>query len=123
MRISSAFPSKYLRAADLPQGRDIRVAMDFVQLEQMEQTGDEKPALFFIDKQKSLILNKTNAGTIEAAYGEETENWHGKYIVLFATTTAFRGQQVACIRVKAPLAPSPDDLKTEAESLADDVPF
>lgn len=48
MRISSAFSSKYLRASDIPDGRDAHVKIGTVQLEQMEQGGggDEKPVVY-----------------------------------------------------------------------------
>jgi len=108
MRISSAFPSKYLKSSDIPDGREAHVKIDTVQMESMETTGDEKPVAYFIDREKGLVLNKTNADAISIAYGDDTAAWHGQPIVLFATTTSFGGRTVPCLRVRVPrvLAPS-----------------
>ena len=39
--------------------------------------------MYFEGKPKGLVLNKTNANTISDAYGDETEHWEGKEIVLY----------------------------------------
>jgi hypothetical protein len=71
MRISSAFPSKYLKAADL-QGRQVNVLMSHVETETIGD--DDRPVLYFQGKEKGLILNKTNANSISAVYGDDTED-------------------------------------------------
>ena len=79
MRIDMAFPSTYLKAADL-QSRAISVLMDRVE---MREVGDElKPVLYFIGKEKGLVLNKTNATTISGMYGYDTDSWHNKKICI-----------------------------------------
>ena len=143
MRISTAFPSKYLKASDIPDGREAHVKIDMVQLESMETTGDEKPVMYFIDREKGLVLNKTNADALSAALGDDTEQWRGVPIVLFATTTAFGGRTVPCLRVRvsrrplgpalapAGLAPAPQDdiaatnhqLNGEGNADQADIPF
>jgi hypothetical protein len=72
MRMSSAFPSNYLRAADL-QGRNVTVTIDRVAMEDIG--GDHKPVLYFRGKEKGMVLNKTNGNNISAAYGDETDDW------------------------------------------------
>jgi hypothetical protein len=101
MRISSAFPSDYLKAADL-DGRNVRVLMDRVEMGDIG--GDHKPILYFQGKEKGLILNKTNSRNISAAYGEDTDDWFGKEIVLFEAMVDFQGKTVPAIRVRAPTA-------------------
>ena len=71
MKISNAFPSKYLRAADL-QDRQIEVVMHRVEMENVGDD-DKKPVLHFVRKQKGLVLNKVNSRTIAAAYGDDTD--------------------------------------------------
>ncbi len=66
MKISKAFPSKYLKTSDLPEGQDVRVVIDDVRLELMEQTGEEKPVVYFRGKDAGLVLNVTNANAIAA---------------------------------------------------------
>jgi len=99
MLITSAFPSEFLKAADL-QNRQVTVIMDRVEL---QKVGDDiKPVLYFQGKDKGLALNKTNANTIAAAYGEETDDWIGSEVILFPTMVDYQGRQVPAIRVKTP---------------------
>ena len=101
MNINAAFPSKYLKSADLPTDRDIPVRMDYVQVEALD-SGEDKPVLYFIDKTKGLVLNRTNSSMIEAAYGPETDEWHGREISIHVDSTMFGGRRVPCLRVKTP---------------------
>jgi hypothetical protein len=108
MNIGAAFPSKYLKASDIPDGQRISVVLDRVEIENPAGNGDpddNKPVLYFVGKQKGMVLNKTNSNTIAAALGSETESWHGKTIQLYASETSFDGRMVACVRVKVPPQP------------------
>ena len=99
MRISEAFPSNYLRAADL-MGKQIKVVVARVE---MENIGDDvKPVLYFHGKDKGVVLNKTNANNIALAYGDDTDNWTGAEIILYETMVDFQGRSVAAIRVRVP---------------------
>ena len=135
MRISNAFPSKYLMASDLPDGRDVRVVIDDVRMELMEQQNEEKPVCYFQGKDRGLVLNVTNANTISAVLGDDTEVWIGHTVMLFATTTSFAGRTVPCIRVRVPrpttqpvpvaLAPQETPIADHSDAAAgdDEVPF
>jgi arabinogalactan endo-1,4-beta-galactosidase len=101
MRISGAFPSDYLKAADL-QGQSVKVVMAHVEMKDIG--GDHKPILFFQGKDKGMVLNKTNANNISAAYGDDTDDWAGKELVLFEAMVDFQGKTVAAIRVRTPQA-------------------
>ena len=98
--VSDAFPSNWLRAADL-NNRTIKVTIDKVVFEEIGQNKDKKPVMYFEKVQKGLILNKTNATTIGAVYGQEFEGWTGKEIELFSMSVPFQGQNVPAIRVRA----------------------
>jgi hypothetical protein len=128
MRISSAFPSKYLKASDL-QDRNVPVIMSHVALEDVGDN-ERKPVLYFHGKNKGLVLNKTNSRVIAAAYGDDTDDWHGKPLVLFPAMVDFRGDSVEAIRVKAPpkqKEPQRQAPRTEVENpaagLDDEIPF
>ena len=58
--VSDAFPSNYLKAADL-NNRTVKVAIDKVTFEEIGQEKDKKPVMYFADVKKGLVLNKTNA--------------------------------------------------------------
>ena len=68
MRVSQAFPSNYLKAADL-QGRNVPVTMNRVEMEDIG--GDHKPVVYFNGKDKGVVLNKTNANNIAQLYGDD----------------------------------------------------
>ena len=101
MRVSDAFPSDYLKAADL-RDKNVLVVVDRVE---MKDIGDDhKPIVYFQHKDKGLVLNKTNANNIALAYGDDTDDWIGKEIVLFPAMVDFQGRTVAAIRVRTPQA-------------------
>lgn len=137
MKISQAFPSTYLRAADL-DGRNITATISHVDIEKIGN--DDKPVIYFKNKDKGLALNKTNANTIASAYGDDTEEWQGGELILFPTIVDYQGKSVDAIRVRipprrpaaasgrrtngdAPPPASPDDYGQQSTELDDDIPF
>lgn len=131
--IQDAFPSKYLKAADL-QGRDVVVTMDHVDFEPVGQERRMKAVLYFQGKDKGLVLNKTNANRITEITGSAlTEEWRGHRIRLFPTETQFGGDMVDCIRVRPangaamrmtrPAPPPPDPEPHDGVPNDDDIPF
>lgn len=104
MKISEAFPTKYLSAeADIPEDGDLIVTIDDCRMEELGQgdSKDVKPVLYFSDHDKGLALNKTNANTIAGVLGsQDTDDWIGKRIALFAQEVDFQGRQVLAIRVR-----------------------
>jgi hypothetical protein len=102
MNINQAFPSKWLKATDIPEDADLVLTIRTVTI-QAVGTGeqeDHKPVVHFDEVEKGLVLNKTNADTIAKLYTAETENWVGKRIALFATEVDFAGKQTLAIRVR-----------------------
>jgi hypothetical protein len=133
MRMSAAFPSAYLKATDLA-GKRVKIKMDRVEMEDIG--GDHKPVLHFIGTDKKMVVNKTNASEIIDAYGDDTDDWHGKTIELYEARVDFQGKKVQAIRVNAmlggngstaPAAQAPAKAKSEsfvAEQTAKDAaPF
>lgn len=86
------------------EGREVTVEIREVKAGELAVQGTsrktKKPVVYFVGKEKGLALNKTNGKTIAALYGNRTEDWTGKKITMFATTTAFGGDTVECIRIK-----------------------
>ena len=99
MNISDAFPSKYLEHADL-HGREVTKKIARVQMEVVGQNGDERPVLHFIGEQRGFVVNKTNATALSSVYGDDTEGWRGRDVILFPTRVDFRGTPTDTIRVK-----------------------
>lgn len=97
MKIGSAFPSTYLKAADL-QGRHCAAVMSRVMMEEIG--GEHKPVLYFDGHERGIVLNKTNSSIIADMHGDETDDWTGKRIVLYPARVEFQGKIVDAIRVK-----------------------
>jgi len=130
MRIDAAFPSKYLKSADL-NGRTAVVKIANVRMEEVEK-GKEKPILYFVGKDKGMVLNKANSATITMLYGPETDDWTGSPLELFVALVDFQGKQTEAIRVRAPRpqgqprpAPvrEPEPAYADRPDLDDDIPF
>lgn len=115
----SMVDKEFLGAWDL-NGKDVHVTIDRV--EAGEITGEQgkkskKPICWIRGAKKPLALNVTNCKIIAALYGNDTSDWSGKRITLFATTTSFGGQTVECIRVR-PKAPPAKGEPAQAEPAA-----
>ncbi len=100
MKISEAYPSKTLKADDIQE--DTTYTIREVQMEKLGSgdDADTKPVVYFEEVEKGFVLNKTNASTIEKLHGDDTDDWIGKKITLFATEVDFQGRQTMAIRVR-----------------------
>ena len=91
MKISDVFPSKYLKAEDL-EGANVTVTIEEVNREEVGPKKESKLVISFVNTLKKMVLNKTNAATIAKLYGEETDEWLGKRIILYSKDTEFQGK-------------------------------
>jgi len=121
MNIDTAFPSKWIRAADL-KNRDITMMISRVLQEEVGRDGTTQPVVYFSGTEKGLALNKTNAHTIADALGVETDNWTGGRITLYPTKTDFEGRRVDCIRIREQKREEPQPVVISPAELADIVP-
>jgi len=128
MNINDAYPSNYLRASDL-KGRNIPVVID--RIEQEKVGNDNKMVLYFQNKSKGMILNKTNANNIAALYSPETDVWAGRQLIIFEAMVDFKGQTVPALRVRGPQpkdqprqlqVPPPTTAKMNGD-MDDEIPF
>ena len=92
----------YLGAYSLPDGEDMNVTIDFVQVEEIVGSNGKKDycTVARMVGQKPMILNVTNSKSIAKLYGQFIEDWAGKEITLFATTTKLAGDTVECLRIR-----------------------
>jgi hypothetical protein len=118
MRTREVFTGGFLKAEDLGAASPV-VTIDHYKVDKVGD--DRKPILFFVGKDRPLVLNVTNANRITEIMGtDEMDDWVGKQIRLYVTKVDYQGQRVPAIRVEspkgqaAPPPPPPDD---------DDVPF
>ena len=130
MKVSQVFTSRFLRAEDLPLGREVRVVIESVALEQLGEGERPKLVLTFRGKAKRLPLNKTNAQALADGLGDETDNWSGRQIIVYAAKTLFAGRQVNGVRVRVPEhgaqpapIPQPQPAAGPPTAGAGDIPF
>ncbi len=116
MRVSDAFPSKWLKVEDLNK-KEVLVTIDRVVMEDVGSgdQAEEKPVLYFKNGKKGLPLNKTNAMTIGMVLEEEEMNlWSGHRVILYPAMTQFQGKPTPCIRVRQ--APEPKNVGAAAKN-------
>lgn len=121
MDINKAFPSTYLKAADL-DGKTPTVVIKTVKMETVGE--DQKLVVYFEKAEKGLVLNKTNANTLADIIGSfNTDDWTGHRVRLITAKVEFQGRRVPAIRIeefstKRP-APPPveeiDDVDTDVQ--------
>jgi hypothetical protein len=100
--INDLYPSNYLKAADL-SGEEWNLTIANMEMSQpMGDKQEVKPVLYFRGADKGMVLNKTNATKIAEAYGDNTEDWVGKPVVLYEDTVTMQGQRVKALRVRIP---------------------
>jgi len=85
MKVSDAFPSKFLSAKDLG-GRSFKLQIARIVLEEIQDSNGtkSKPIIYFVGAQKGMVLNKTNADAISIVLGDETDQWLGHTLELFS---------------------------------------
>ncbi len=124
MDMRKAFPSEYLKVADL-DGRELKLTITNVKMADLN--GETKPVVYFEEKKQGLVLNRTNSKSIQKALGWDTKKWKGCSIILFPMDVEFKGDVVEAIRIKnkrdevgEPIAVGAEETKA---ALGDEVPF
>ena len=115
----------YIGAYALTPDEDLTVTIDYVQREQIVGADGKKEecTVAHLKGHKPLILNVTNSKSINKLYGPYIEDWSGKQITLYASTTKAFGEIVECLRIRPSVAKkskpkiSADRLKKAIESI------
>ncbi|WP_157667580.1 hypothetical protein [Comamonas serinivorans] len=96
----------FIGAYSLDPGQDLTVTISHVVREQVTGNGGKKEecTVAYLQGQKPFILNATNSKSIAKLYGPFIEDWAGRQITLFATTTKLAGEQVECLRIRPKVA-------------------
>jgi hypothetical protein len=130
-----AFPSKYLKAADL-KGRS--VILEIAAAPEETLTGFDgqsqvKSVLYFSGTKKKLPLNRTNWNAVADVTGEEdSDRWAGHRVELYPATTEMNGKTLPCIRIRTPAVRAVQPLAKSdaaaarsdaANDLDDTIPF
>jgi hypothetical protein len=109
MKIDEFFPTKYLKANEIPDKGGM-VTIETVVFEDMEATSfapaATKPVLYLREFKKGIVLSRALATSIAEILGQqETISWIGKHIYIYATLIdSGRGPHLA-IRARTPSDP------------------
>jgi len=98
---SSYDQARFLKAADL-DGGEKKVRIKSVTEEKVGPDKDQKLVVWFTNDKRGFVLNQTNNRILREAFGDETDGWAGKIIVLFSSMTDFRGRVTPGLRVRIP---------------------
>jgi hypothetical protein len=134
MKISTKFASPYLKPIDIPK-RHLRVTIaEFVD-EWMGNPRECKTVIYFTGTDKGLVLNKTNATTLQKAFGDDTDAMIGKVVDLIVKPGSFGDLPIDVVRLEIPAdqplaQPSDTELNRRLDEAAateqpkdDDIPF
>jgi hypothetical protein len=140
-RISEVYAGQYISAAELDGGKRRQAVIAAVEVAAVGQGDDAAKKVVLSLKNRAgiawprrLVLNKTNANLLAAAFGDETRGWSGHGIEVWAERVMFQGKLVPGLKViplpsqeAAIAAPSrgggiPDGPDIAAD-LDDEIPF
>jgi len=131
MRMRDALPGRYLSGDDLDG--EVVVTIERVVMESFRdprtRVETRKPVMYFQRAKRGLIVNRTNWRTVADLYGDESDNWTGKRIVLAPAMVDAYGKQTKAVRVRptglcAPPLVKPSSTRTVGASscaVEDDV--
>ena|SRR5215831_5058967 len=131
--IKERFPgSGYLTAQDVEKG-DLTLQIAYVAWDEIVN-GKPKDVVHFINDDRALILNNTNAHRIAKLYGDDGDGWRGHWITLYHDADVeYDGKKTSGIRVRqqAPTLPTegngplPDlpPRPSRSEEMNDEIPF
>lgn len=103
MKLSDAFPSKFLKADDLnDQDWTVTISKVTTDLIGQGENAQQKLIVHFTEMDKGFVLNVTNAKTIAKLYGDDTDDWIGNRITIWPNhDVEFKGEIVSAIRVRS----------------------
>jgi hypothetical protein len=104
MKMHEMFPSNYSKKEEFLTPRVCIIAgVGQEELKDGDTTETKNILHFKGDGIKPLVLNKINALTIAELYGDDSDNWNGKPIEVYADhSIMMAGKKVGGIRLRAP---------------------
>lgn len=96
LKVSDAYPSKYINATDLG-GTRVDLTIERISLEEVPsfEEGEDnvnKMCVWFAGKQKGMLLSPTNARFLAQVFGDDSDLWVGKQVALYSVKQKVYGQ-------------------------------
>jgi hypothetical protein len=102
-KVSEMVQSKYLRKEDIED--DTPATIKGVKLEDLgkEDSKEQRWVIYFKQFAKGMVLNVTTIRVLESAYGDDTDVWVGKQVLLYVDpNVSFQGRVVGGLRLRIP---------------------
>jgi hypothetical protein len=122
------YEKDYVGAWDLPDNKDTTVTITKVKGGELVGLGGrktKKPIIYMQGTTKGLALNATNGKAIATMYGNHVEEWVGKRVTLYKSTTRNPNGdgEVECVRVRPQIPAAKPQAAEEAitSSIATDA--
>jgi NACalpha-BTF3-like transcription factor len=102
MKLTEMFPSNLLKAQDVTDaGGEMPLTIESVELKEFDgDNGKERKPIIHFKEGKQMVCNKTNGNAIAELYGDDTDGWIGKELILVVRDVDFQGKSTPAIRVK-----------------------
>ncbi len=129
MKTSQMIQSKFLKKEDFPSPEVLSIK--HVALEEVGR-GESRWVVYFREKTKGIVLNVTKIKQLEAAYGDDTDNWTGRKVKVLHDPTVMMGAEVvggikfvlpSAAQIAAQPAPPPPPPQAATEGFDDDIRF
>jgi len=132
-KVSEMIQSKFLRKEDFEEDRVMTIRG--LKLEDMPgDDGTQKWVLYFKEEAKGMALNVTTIRVLEAAFGDDSDMWLGKRVMVYVDpNVSFGGRVVGGLRLRTPKKPTangvqskatePPPAKASTDEFHDEIPF
>jgi hypothetical protein len=125
------YGSRFLAATDLKA--PVNAVIERIEEETFARDGGparRKAILYFKNKTKGVVCNKTNAITLSSAFGKNFSAWVGKNITIKPENTTFSGKVVKALRLYpaaqgniALAQPSEPPETAPSDEMSDEIPW
>lgn len=128
MKVSELTASKYLSKTDFED--DQTVIIKGIRVEELDDNGQkkEKTVCYFREHAKGMILNVTSLRVLAQSFGDETDDWRGRQVIVYTDpNVSFGGRIVGGLRLRipkqkvAPAAPQSPTKDTQTNDFQDDI--
>jgi len=123
-KVSEMIVSKFLRKEDFDEDRVLTIKG--VKLEDVGNQGEQRWVVHFREVDKGMVLNITSIRVLEGAYGDDSDGWIGKRVMVYVDpNVSFQGRVVGGLRLRAPKAKTPAPAPAAANNEFEDseIPF
>lgn len=124
-KVSEMIVSKFLRKEDFEEDRVMTVKG--VKLEDMPgENSDQKWVLYFREEAKGMALNTTTIRVLENAFGDDSDMWIGKRVMVYVDpNVSFGGRVIGGLRLRVPKPAAKAAVAAPAADpeFDDDIPF